>query len=76
MPIRVETYSGYSSDESPRRFQVAERMVEVVEIVERWRTPLESGFRVRAGDGKSYILRRRDGNDGESEWVADLVAGC
>jgi hypothetical protein len=50
-------------------------MVEVVEIVERWRTPLESGFRVRAGDGKSYILRRRDGDDGESAWIADLVAG-
>ena len=49
--------------------------MEVIEIVERWRTPLESGFRVRADDGKSYILRKRNVDGGESEWLADLVAG-
>lgn len=75
MPIRVETYSGYSADESPRRFEAAGRMVEVIEIVERWRTPLESGFRVRADNGKSYILRKRNVDGGESEWVADLAGG-
>ena len=75
MPIRVETYSGYAADESPRRFEAAGRMLEVIEIVERWRTPLESGFRVRAGDGKSYVLRNRSLDDGGSEWLADLVAG-
>jgi hypothetical protein len=45
-------------------------MVEVIEIVERWRTPLESGFRVRGGNGKSYTLRcatRRDGGQGDWE---------
>lgn len=75
MPIQVETYSGYSADESPRRFGAAGRMVEVIEIVERWRTPLESGFRVRADDGKSYILRKRGVDGGESEWTADLLGG-
>ena len=48
---------------------------DVVEVVERWRTPLESGFRVRAGNGRCYVLRNRNLGDGESEWVADLVAG-
>ena len=75
MSVRVESYSGYSAEETPRRFEVDGEMVEVVEVVERWRTPLESGFRVRAGNGRSYVLRNRNRDVGESEWVADLVAG-
>lgn len=73
MSIRVEAYSGYAADEGPRRFEVDGGMVDVLEIVERWRTPLESGFRVRAGNGKSYILRNRAGDGGESEWIAELA---
>ena len=70
MSVRVETYSGYTAGESPRRFEASGEMVEVIEIVERWRTPLESGFRVRGGNGKSYALRcatRRDGGQGDWE---------
>ena len=75
MSVRVESYSGYSAEETPRRFEVDGEMVEVVEVVERWRTPLELGYRVRASDGRSYVLRNRNLGDGKSEWVADLVAG-
>ena len=66
-------YSGYTADETPRRFEVDGAMLDVIEVVERWRTPLESGFRIRAEDGRSYILRKSRVESGEAEWAADPV---
>ena len=44
MDLRVECYSGYRGEETPRHFTLGERRVEVTEVIDRW-------------FGAQYILR-------------------
>lgn len=55
--IRVECYTGYRGEETPRRFFLGEREVEVVEVVDRWLDPEHRYFKVRGNDGGVYTLR-------------------
>jgi hypothetical protein len=57
MSLRVESYSGYRSEETPRRFFLGERKVEVIEVIDRWLAPDHRYFKVRGDDGGLYILR-------------------
>ena len=63
MQVRVECYAGYRGAESPRRFHLAGRTVEVTEILDRWREPERSGFTVRGDDGAIYRLRHDEHDD-------------
>ena len=60
--MRVECYAGHRGDEEPRWLWIDGERVEVVEILERWREPGARFFRVRAGDGKSYLLVHEGGD--------------
>ena len=65
MKIQVECYAGYRGEQEPRSFQLGERRIEVLEIVDRWMSPTERCFRCRADDGSLYVL----GNDEQTgEW--------
>jgi hypothetical protein len=55
--LRVECSAGYRGEESPRRFHVGERAVEVSEILDRWLDPAHRYFKLRGDDGGIYILR-------------------
>ena len=55
--VRVECYAGYRAEESPRRFFIGKREIEVIEIIDRWLDPAHSHFKVRGDDGGIYILR-------------------
>lgn len=55
--IRVECYAGYRGEETPRRFFLGSRLVEVLEVVDRWLAPDYRYFKIRSGDGSIYILR-------------------
>ena len=57
LTIRVECYAGYRGEETPRRFFLDERKVEVKEIFNRWLAPDHRYFKVRGDDGNDYILR-------------------
>jgi len=57
MKIRVECYSGYRGEETPRRFWLDERLVEITEVVDRWLDPDHRYFKVVGDDGATYILR-------------------
>lgn len=57
MNIRVECYSGHRGEETPRRFYIGKRRVEVVEVLDRWIAPDHRYFKVRGDDGGMYILR-------------------
>ena len=57
LEVRVECYAGYRGEESPRRFFLGKRPIEISEIVDRWLDPRCRYFKVRAGDGEVYILR-------------------
>jgi hypothetical protein len=69
MRVRVECHAGYRGEETPRRFFLGARPVEVREVVDRWLAPDHRYFKVAGDDGGVYILR----HDVESgEWEMTL----
>ena len=48
MIIRVECYAGHRGEETPRRFFLGARPVEVVDVIDRWLAPDHRYFRVGA----------------------------
>ena len=70
--IRVDCYEGYRSEESPRRFYLNERQVEVVEILDRWLAPDYRYFKVKGDDGAVYIIRH---DVIRSQWELTLYDG-
>jgi len=56
--VRVECYAGYRGDETPQRFFLGERAVDVEEVVDRWYGPDHRYFKVRGSNGATYILRQ------------------
>lgn len=55
--VRVECYSGYRGEETPRVFFLNDRRIEVDEILDRWLAPDHRYFKVKGHDGGLYILR-------------------
>ena len=55
--LRVECYAGYRGEETPRRFYLGMRCIEVVAVVERWLAPDYRYFKLEGADGHRYILR-------------------
>jgi len=61
--IRVECYAGYRADESPLRFFIGDREVNVTELIDRWLEPTLSYYKVHGDDGGIYILRHNQSFD-------------
>jgi hypothetical protein len=38
--VRVECYAGYRGDETPRRFHLEEKTIEIAAILGRWKEPV------------------------------------
>ena len=57
IPVRVECYAGHRGEQTPRRFSFDGKSIEVVEVLDAWLAPEHRYFKVRGGDGASYILR-------------------
>ncbi|MBP7149781.1 MAG: hypothetical protein KBD01_19825 [Acidobacteria bacterium] len=57
MIVHVECHAGHRGEETPRRFVVHGRTVEVAEVIDRWLAPDHRYFKVRGGDGIVYLLR-------------------
>jgi len=55
--IRVVCYAGYRGEETPVRFSLGARTVEVVDVLDRWLAPDHRYFKIRGDDGGIYILR-------------------
>ncbi len=55
--IRVECYAGHRGEETPRRFHLGERAIEVAEVLDQWLAPDHRYFKVRGGEGATYLLR-------------------
>ncbi len=63
LTIRVECHAGYRGEETPRRFWLGEREVEVIEVLDRWLAPDHRYFKVKGNDGDLYILRHDAAED-------------
>ena len=73
-PVTVQCYAGYKGGQEPQRFSLGERWLKVEEVLKEWREPAAVFFRVRANDGKTYVLRH--GKEGpEEEWTVETVSG-
>jgi len=57
-PPTVQCYAGYKGEQGPQRFLLDEHWLEVEEVLREWREPASVFFRVRASDGRIYVLRR------------------
>jgi hypothetical protein len=57
LSLHVECHAGHRGEETPRRFFVGERAVEVVEVLDCWLAPDHRYFKVRGHDGDTYLLR-------------------
>jgi hypothetical protein len=57
MGVKVDCYAGYRDEETPRRFELDGRWVEVVEVIDRWFGVDHRYFKVRGDDGAVYLLR-------------------
>ena len=72
MKLNVQCSSGRKGDERPVRFQREGQDYLVEEVLEQWHGPDAEFFKVRADDGKLYILRH--GTPGEAEeWTLESV---
>ncbi len=45
--VHVDCYAGHRGEETPRRFELGGRRVEVLEVVDRWYGPDHRYFKVR-----------------------------
>ncbi len=69
--LEVISYSGYRGEETPRKFFFGSMMVEVVEVLARWREQqveergVKTCFRVKCNDNLVYILCY---DEQEKEW--------
>ncbi len=50
LAVAVDCYAGARGDETPRRFTLADQLIEILAIVDQWRTPDHRYFRVRTAD--------------------------
>ena len=64
IPIRVECYAGGKADETPRRFVLENRTIEVEEVLDRWyqveskpEWPRADYFKVQGVDGREYLVK-------------------
>lgn len=57
LTVRVECHAGYRDEETPRRFYIGTRTIEVVDVIDRWLAPEHRYFKVLGNDDGIYILR-------------------
>ena len=57
MTIRVECYSGYRGEETPRHIRMGSRRIEVNDILDRWLSPDHRYFKILGDDKSVYIIR-------------------
>jgi len=61
--LDVKCHAGYRGEETPRRFRLGERQVEIIEVVDSWLAPDHRYFKVQDTHGDLYILRNDVGAD-------------
>lgn len=54
---RVECSAGHRDEETPRRFYLGQRCIEVETVIDCWLAPDRRYFEVRGDDGDRYLLR-------------------
>lgn len=67
--IRVECCPGYGGEQTPQRFFLGARAVQVNDVIDRWIGDDHGYFKVRGDDRAFYILRHEASGD---DWELTL----
>ena len=51
LPVYVECYAGYRGEETPRRFRLGDRQIEIADVVDSWLAPDHRYFKVKDSEG-------------------------
>lgn len=62
--VRAECYAGYRGEETPRRFYLEEKCIEIVSLIDSWLAPDYLYSKVEDDDGHRYVLR----HDAETQY--------
>ena len=74
--VDVDCHAGYRGEETPRRFRLGDREIEIAEVVDRWLAPDHRYFKVQDTQGDLYILRTDVASDRwELTWFRRRVNG-
>lgn len=68
--IKVAAYSGYRANERPLYFILDQKRLEVEKTVDRWYGTDHDYFKVRADDGRLYVLRWHRSQD---RWFVEKI---
>jgi hypothetical protein len=63
LAITVECHAGHRGEETPVRFYLGRRCIEVRDVLDRWLDPSYRYFKLRGDDGGIYILRHSTAED-------------
>lgn len=55
--VVVEAFAGYKGEKTPRSFILEGATLSIDQVIERWYSETHSYFRVKASDGRRYVLR-------------------
>ena len=55
--LNTEYYADQEEEETPRRFFMGDKSIEIEEVIDRWLAPEYRYFKVRGGENDIYILR-------------------
>jgi hypothetical protein len=69
---QVWSYSGQTYAERPTALRWEGERLEIVEILDRWHSPGEKGFRVRTSDSRVFKLVYDEPGE---EWFVELISG-
>lgn len=50
--VSVDCYAGYRGEETPVRFRLGDRLIQVNEVLDRWLAPDHRYFTVRTAEGR------------------------
>ncbi|MEA3546911.1 MAG: hypothetical protein U9R66_04540 [Thermodesulfobacteriota bacterium] len=74
--IQVDCYAGYRGEETPRRFTMDTRTIEIAGILDRWLAPDHRYFKVRDDDNCVYIIRHDTVMDNWELTMFDKTVRC
>jgi len=61
--LKVDAYTGYKANQRPLAFSLGEKRMGIEKILDQWRGPDHTYFKVVADDANTYILRYSEADD-------------
>ena len=63
LSLNVECYAGHRVEQTPRVRILGDRRIAVAEVLDTWLAPEYRYFKLRGGDGDTYLVRHDERSD-------------